>query len=182
MAAADETKQPSEQSDEELLQALEDSLYLRLRRALEPRIDALLEARAEYFLPEYYDRVVTSEVRRLETAIEHNGRRIDELQKHIDRRFGELKAYVDHRFGEMDRRFEQIDKRFEQIDKRFEQIDKRFEQIDDRLRNIEEQLIELSRQIQATNMRIDRSVRNWVLIGFAFLGTLFTIVQLFLAR
>lgn len=74
---------------------MEESLYTRLREALEARIDALLEARAEYFLPEYYDRVVTSGIRRLESAIEHNGRRIDELR-----------SYMGQRFDDVDRRFE----------------------------------------------------------------------------
>ncbi|MFQ5596192.1 MAG: hypothetical protein ACE5HA_18780, partial [Anaerolineae bacterium] len=86
MANTEETRRPFDQGDGEAFKALEESLYTRLRDALEPRIDALLEARAEYFLPEYYDRVVTSEIRRLESAIEHNSRRIDELRTHMDQR------------------------------------------------------------------------------------------------
>lgn len=183
MANTEKTRRPIDQGDGEAFKALEESLYTRLRDVLEPRIDALLEARAEYFLPEYYDRVVTSEIRRIESGIEYNGRRISELRSYMDQRFDD----VDKRFEQIDKRFEQVDQRFEQVDRRFDQVDKRFEQIeswlgriDGRLDRQDDRFDEVMHQLQETNNRIDRTVRNWVVVGFAFLGALFTIVQLFL--
>jgi chaperonin cofactor prefoldin len=188
MANTEETIQSTPQRDEENFKALEEALYTRLRQTLEPRINALFEARAGYFLPEYYDRVVTSEVRRLETALEHNGRRIDELRSYMDQRFDEFRSYVDHRFDEfrsyVDRRFDElrsyVDQRFDElrsyVDQRFNDIDKRFEQIDRRFDKIDDRFDALDDRISETH----RIVRNWMVIGFAFLGLLFTIIQLFL--
>lgn len=176
MANTEKTRRPIDQGDGEAFKALEESLYTRLRDVLEPRIDALLEARAEYFLPEYYDRVVTSEIRRIESGIEYNGRRISELRSYMDQRFDD----VDKRFEQVDQRFEQVDRRFDQVDKRFEQIESWLGRIDGRLDRQDDRFDEVMHQLQETNNRIDRTVRNWVVVGFAFLGALFTIVQLFL--
>lgn len=176
MANTEKTRRPIDQGDGEAFKALEESLYTRLRDVLEPRIDALLEARAEYFLPEYYDRVVTSEIRRIESGIEYNGRRISELRSYMDQRFDD----VDKRFEQVDQRFEQVDRRFDQVDKRFEQIESWLGRIDGRLDRQDDRFDEVMHQLQEMNNRIDRTVRNWVVVGFAFLGALFTIVQLFL--
>ncbi|MFI6480686.1 hypothetical protein ACIBH1_22360 [Nonomuraea sp. NPDC050663] len=83
---------------------------------------------------------VTSEVNRLEAAMDRRFGQIDAWRTTVDARFEGIDAQfaqIDARFAQIDARFAQIDERFAQIDERFDGIDARFAQVDARFEKID---------------------------------------------
>jgi len=153
--------------------AIEERLLERLQVQFPPYFDRFLEER---------DRRLSSELERLEAAIEHNGAEIARLLKEMNRRFAEAKEDLESLRVEMDRRFAETKESLESL--RVE-MDRRSAEAKESLESLR---VEMDRRFAEAKEERDllraemRSQFRWI-IGLLFplvAGMLAIIVRIFL--